>query len=454
MSNEHFYEKHDEGSLKNSAEAEAGSNKATVTKPATVAVEDVQAQNLRCAQRLSLKGKVFLGGCAAALVLLLALAVTVLMPGQPAAILVDGQQVAVLKNQAQAEAVIADYLAEQSKLVGNEVFFAENVQVAEQARDDSEVLSRGNAEAVLAMTTRLKTNGAVIRVEGSQLLSVASVDIATEALDNLKKTYLPEDDTMQVLEVKFKQEVEVAPKEVFVSDLLNLDEAKLAMKDTSLTGTAPVTVLVILEKTKVEEVPYQTRFETDGTLRYGQTKTKQTGVNGSREVTIQVAQENGQEIARQEISSNTLVQAVDEIVLEGAVVRTASRSLQQATDAGMIWPTTATRISSYYGARSSDNHTGLDIDGETGDPVWAAKAGTVVTAGYYGSYGNQVVISHGDGMQTRYAHMQSIMVSVGDEVAIGQQVGTEGSTGRSTGSHLHFEVIIDGQTTDPLAYIK
>ena len=63
MSNEHFYEKHDEGSLKNSAEAEAGSNKATVTKPATVAVEDVQAQNLRCAQRLSLKGKVFLGGC-------------------------------------------------------------------------------------------------------------------------------------------------------------------------------------------------------------------------------------------------------------------------------------------------------------------------------------------------------------------------------------------------------
>ena len=106
MSNEHFYEKHDEGSLKNSAEAEAGSNKATVTKPATVAVEDVQAQNLRCAQRLSLKGKVFLGGCAAALVLLLALAVTVLMPGQPAAILVDGQQVAVLKTRRRQKRVL------------------------------------------------------------------------------------------------------------------------------------------------------------------------------------------------------------------------------------------------------------------------------------------------------------------------------------------------------------
>lgn len=440
-------ENNENSSLKNSAETEA-------VKPATVAAEDLQAQGLLRGRRLSPQGKVFLGGCALGLVLLLVLIGTMVVPGQPAAIMVDGQQVAALKSAAQAEAVIADYLEEQSEAVGNEVFFAENVWVAENAHEDSEVLSRSNAKAVLAMTTRLKTHGAVIRVDGSQLLSVASVEIAKNALDNLKQTYLPEDDTMQVLEVKFQQQVEVAPKDVFVSDLLNLDEAKLAMKDTSLTGAAPVTVQVILEKTKVEEVPYQTRFEVDGTLRYGQTKTKQTGVNGSREVTIQVAQANGAEIARQEISSNTLVEAVDEIILEGAVVRTASRSLQQATDAGMIWPTTATRISSYYGARSGDNHTGMDIDGETGDPVWAAKAGTVVTAGYYGSYGNQVVISHGDGLQTRYAHMQSISVSVGDEVEIGQQVGTEGSTGNSTGSHLHFEVIIDGKSTDPLPYIK
>jgi len=423
-------------------------------KPATVASEDLQAQCLY-RKRLSIKRVLALGGGLAALAIVIALICSAALAGEPAAILVNGQQVAALKNQAQAETVIADYLAEQGEAVGNEVFFAENVQVAEKARAGSDVLNRREAQEALAMTTTLKTNGAVIKVDGSQLLSVASADIARQALDNLKTTYLPEDTaTLQVLEVKFVQDVEVAPKEVFVSDILNLDEAKLAMKDTSLTGAAPVTVRVILEKTKQEEVPYQTRFETDGTLRYGQTKTKQTGVNGQREVTIQLAQENGVEIARQEISSNTLVEAVDEIILEGGVVQTASRSLQQATDAGMIWPTNATRISSYYGPRSDDNHTGMDIDGEMGDPVWAAKAGTVVTAGYYGTYGNQVVISHGDGLQTRYAHMQSISVNVGDEVAIGQQIGTEGSTGNSTGSHLHFEVIINGSTTDPLPYIK
>lgn len=440
MSNEHSFE----------IENQENKNQ----KPSTVAAADLKAQGLLRGRRLSVKGKLFIGGCAATLVLLVALACSILFAGQPAAILVNGQQVAALKDQAQAEAVIADYLKEQGAAIGNEVYFAERVEVAAQAREGSDVLSRGKAQAALELTTTLKTNGAVIRVDGGQLLSVASVDTARQALENLKKTYLPEDETMQVLEVKFQQDVEVAPKEVFVSDVLNLDEAKLAMKDDSLTGAAPVTVLVVLEKTKVEDVPYQTRFETDGTLRTGQTKTKQEGVNGSREVTIQVAQANGQEIARQEISSNTLVEAVDEIILEGAVVRTASRSLQQVTDSGMIWPTTATRISSYYGPRSGDNHSGLDIDGEMGDPVWAAKAGTVVAAGYNGSYGNQVVLSHGDGLQTRYAHMQSVMVSVGDEVEIGQQVGTEGSTGNSTGSHLHFEVIIDGSTIDPLLYIK
>ena len=166
-----------------------------------------------------------------------------------------------------------------------------------------------------------------------------------------------------------------------------------------------------------------------------------------------MVQINGEESARQEISSNTLVEAVNEIVLQGGVVQTAARSSTYVTDAGMIWPTTATRISSYYGTRGG-GHTGLDIDGEYGDSVWAAKAGTVVSAGYNGSYGNEVIISHGGSLQTRYAHLQSISVSAGDEVEIGQEIGKEGSTGNSTGSHLHFEVLIDGSQVNPLPYIQ
>lgn len=370
----------------------------------------------------------------------------------PAAILVDGQQIVAVKSAEQAEKLIADYLADKTKAVETEVFFGEEVTVSPEVLPDSKIMNRWAAEDVLDMATTLHSRGAAIMVDGAPLCYVASEGIAQNLLEYLKLSYLPDDSTMRVLDAKFAQDVQIAPCDVRVADTLDLNEAKLLLKGAE-GEEPPVTVLAVIEKTKVEEVPYETQYEVDTTMRNGQTKTKQEGKNGSREVTIQLVQANGVETARQEISSNTLLEAEPAIVLTGAVVQTASRSTTYVTDLGMIWPTTATRISSYYGPRG-DNHTGVDIDGETGDPVWAAKAGTVVAAGYNGSYGNEVVIDHGDGIKTRYAHMESILVSTGDEIAIGQQVGTEGSTGNSTGSHLHFEVIINGNHTDPLPYIK
>ena len=245
--------------------------------------------------------------------------------------------------------------------------------------------------------------------------------------------------------------MQIAETEVNVRDLKNTEEAKLALKGDN-PQTAPIHVQVILEKTRTEEVPFEVVYKTDNSLRYGVTKTKQEGANGSREVTIQMVQTNGEETARQEISSNTLVEAVDEVILQGALVQTAARSTTYLTSAGMIWPTTTTRISSNYGKRRG--HSGVDIDGEYGDPVWAAKDGTVVSAGYNGTYGNEVVIDHGDNLKTRYAHMQTICVKSGDKVTVGDKIGEEGSTGNSTGSHLHFEVILNGRQVNPMSYIK
>ncbi len=112
------------------------------------------------------------------------------------------------------------------------------------------------------------------------------------------------------------------------------------------------------------------------------------------------------------------------------------------------WPTITRRISQYYGYR----HSGLDIDGEFGDPIYAPESGTVVSAGWNGGYGLEVVINHGNGIVTRNAHMQKVFVSVGQSVGRGQTVGEMGSTGRSTGSHSHYEVIVNGRTTNPFSY--
>jgi murein DD-endopeptidase MepM/ murein hydrolase activator NlpD len=109
------------------------------------------------------------------------------------------------------------------------------------------------------------------------------------------------------------------------------------------------------------------------------------------------------------------------------------------------------RIHPIYGSRRL--HTGLDLDGETGDPIYAAAAGVVVSAGWRGGYGNCVIIDHGGGLATLYGHMSSIAMSTGQTVGQGDRVGLIGSTGASTGSHLHFEVRINGEPVDPVPYL-
>ena len=116
-------------------------------------------------------------------------------------------------------------------------------------------------------------------------------------------------------------------------------------------------------------------------------------------------------------------------------------------------PVSGGTITSKYGQRSSGFHTGVDLAVPTGTPVYAAAAGTVVKAGWSGGYGYLVVIDHGNGYQTYYAHNSRLCVSVGQSVSKGQNIAYSGSTGNSTGPHLHFEVRINGNTTNPLNYI-
>ena len=99
-------------------------------------------------------------------------------------------------------------------------------------------------------------------------------------------------------------------------------------------------------------------------------------------------------------------------------------------------------------------HTGIDFRGDTGEAVHATAAGTVTNAGWSGGYGKMVEIDHGNGLSTRYGHLSQIDVNVGDEVRIGQVVGRMGSTGRSTGPHLHYETRIDGEAVDPQKFLN
>lgn len=118
----------------------------------------------------------------------------------------------------------------------------------------------------------------------------------------------------------------------------------------------------------------------------------------------------------------------------------------------LVRPVSGT-ITSRFGRRSGGTHTGLDIATSRGTSIVAAAGGTVTSASYRGSYGNLIIISHGNGIETYYAHCDSINVSAGQTVSQGQLIGRVGSTGNSTGPHLHLEVRVNGVAQNPQNYV-
>ena len=124
---------------------------------------------------------------------------------------------------------------------------------------------------------------------------------------------------------------------------------------------------------------------------------------------------------------------------------------------GLIWPsdTGTNALTSYFGYRNdtggvgSSYHQGVDIGAPDGSPIYASGYGTVSIAGWYGGYGNAVKIGHGGGLETLYGHMSAVAVAPGQTVVPGQVIGYVGSTGNSTGPHIHYSILVDGQQVDP-----
>lgn len=170
---------------------------------------------------------------------------------------------------------------------------------------------------------------------------------------------------------------------------------------------------------------------------------------GYRELIADVHYSNDTEVSREIIKEDVLMDAVPKIIERGTIIPPT-----------FIWPLSGGRISSYFGRRKSPTagassyHKGLDIATPTGSSVYASSGGVVTSAGWNGGYGYAVVIRHPDGHSTRYGHLSKILVSVGQSVSQGQTIARSGSTGVSTGPHLHFEVIENGTQVDPLKFLR
>lgn len=193
----------------------------------------------------------------------------------------------------------------------------------------------------------------------------------------------------------------------------------------------------------------------DSSMYQGQSKVLDAGTPGEQIVTADVSYLNGVEQEREVLSTEVTREATNKVIAVGTKVRPSW--LPTGT---YIWPVYG-NITSYFGYRSIfgsySYHSGLDIATSYGTTIKASDGGTVIWSGTgtgsNWSYGKYVIIDHGNGVQTYYAHCSSLLVSTGDKVYQGQAIARVGSTGRSTGNHCHFEIKINGTSVNPLAYL-
>lgn len=209
-----------------------------------------------------------------------------------------------------------------------------------------------------------------------------------------------------------------------------------------------VTVKAVYEKKTLEPIDYEEVVKEDPTMLKGERVVEQEGAIGKKEVSYTLIEENGVRTERIQTDEDVVLEPKDNIVVVGTKV------IPSVGTGEFAWPAEGGHISSQMGSRWGRYHYGIDIARPSGYTIKASDNGVVKTAGRHATYGNYVVINHNNGYETLYAHLSKIDVSVGQVVGQGAAIGVMGSTGRSTGTHLHFEVHKNGSEVNPLAYLN
>ncbi|MGM9921619.1 MAG: peptidoglycan DD-metalloendopeptidase family protein [Bhargavaea sp.] len=209
-----------------------------------------------------------------------------------------------------------------------------------------------------------------------------------------------------------------------------------------------VDVTVTRKHLEASPIAHKKVTKDDKTILKGEKKVAQAGKDGRKEMLSVTETVNGKTVSEKVLEDKVVEEPVDELVLNG------TKAVEGVSTGKFIWPAQGGYISSQKGQRWGRQHNGIDIARPKGKAILSADAGTVTETGPLGGFGNRVVVDHGNGYTTLYAHLASISVKPGQKLAQGQKLGVMGSTGNSTGVHLHFEVRKNGQLINPLTVVS
>lgn len=274
--------------------------------------------------------------------------------------------------------------------------------------------------------------------------SVVGVNEAFEAItkeqDENIVYYVQSGDTLSGIAQKYSLELD----EIYELNP-SVSEDSVIVPGDEIIITVPrseITVITTKRETYEEDYQAQPQYVDDDTAYRGTNTVVSEGTTGHRKVTAEVTYVNGRQLEVQAVEETIITESQPQVISVGTL-----------TPPDYLKPVTGT-FSSGYGERNGSFHKGVDWLAPQGTAVHAAAEGKVTRAGWYSNYGYCVDIVHADGMITRYAHLDSISVSVGQAVSQGQLIAYSGNTGDSSAPHLHFEMWNHGSTVNPLNYVN
>ncbi|WP_226038275.1 M23 family metallopeptidase [Aquibacillus saliphilus] len=342
------------------------------------------------------------------------------------------------KNKETAEDTLSQYKA---NYVDQEVL--ESIEVAKEKDQeieltlsigDSQIIDVQLSEEVSYSTQKVSPQEVLNEKEGQTLLKKGTLED--------KKHEVEKGEVLGKIASKYDLSAE---KLLQLNPSLTEDSILQIGQEINVTEYKPFLDVIVIQEELVEEtIAFEKEVVESDDLYKGDTKIKQEGQNGKKKVQYAIEKRNGQVVSREVVNEETTKEPVKDIVIKGTKVVPSRGSGQFG------WPAVGGRVTSHMGPRWGSYHKGMDIAGVSNRSILAADNGVVESAGWdSGGYGNKVVINHNNGYKTIYAHLSSLSVSSGQTVTKGSKLGVMGSTGNSTGVHLHIEVYKNGSRVNP-----
>lgn len=408
---------------------------------------------------------------------------------------VDGVELGVLANEDEVQAIVNNVETRAASILGEDYDYEGEIEITPAIAAAGDFSDAAEVEDTMFASVGALVEAYAVSVDGVELGYAATREDMQALLDRVAEPYLTEDtvrydfvESVQVYPVELPANTEYCLEELYaalthctveeayytvekgntfnqiaysldmtpadLTDLnqgININQLFVGQQLVIRQAVPFLSMCVYTNETYEEVIESPIEYIETANLYVGNTSVKEQGEDGLALVNADVRYVNGYEVERTVISSETLKEPTVTYMYTGTTPRPKT-----ASNGYYIWPARGT-ITSGYGGRYLygyyDFHLGIDIAGAYGTTIKAADGGKVTFAGWKGSYGYLVIITHDNGSQTYYAHNSSLLVRAGDKVYQGQAIARMGSTGNSTGPHCHFEIRVNGQTVNPLKYL-